>query len=179
MIYFRSQTSASIFRSLKKCYQAWKLGRLVGTLSDLTVLLLKCHVTSSYSLLNVFLLSPNPLGWKCQNTTFLIWAFTDLCLIFLASDICLHKHENIEALSEYPPLISKLKVLDEDILFFSGHTWIMFLEHFILFTKTRKGGRFVFGILSFQTELCSGEFELYLLLLSISVTWKHSRRRSI
>ena len=28
MIYFRSQTSASIFRSLKKCYQAWKLGRL-------------------------------------------------------------------------------------------------------------------------------------------------------
>ena len=108
-----------------------------------------------------------------------IWAFTDLCLIFLASDICLHKHENIEALSEYPPLISKLKVLDEDILFFSGHTWIMFLEHFILFTKTRKGGRFVFGILSFQTELCSGEFELYLLLLSISVTWKHSRRRSI
>ena len=109
-----------------------------------------------------------------------IWAFTDLCLIFLASDICLHKHENIEALSEYPPpLISKLKVLDKDILFFSGPAWIMFLEHFILFTKTRKGGRFVFGILSFQTELCSGEFELYLLLLSISVTWKHSRRRSI
>ena len=91
---------------------------------DLTVLLLKCHVTSSYSLLNVFLLSPNPLGWKCQNTTFLIWAFTDLCLIFLASDICLHKHENIEALSEYPPLISKLKVSDKDILFFSGNAWI-------------------------------------------------------
>ena len=28
MIYFKGQTSASIFRSLKKCYQAWKLGRL-------------------------------------------------------------------------------------------------------------------------------------------------------
>ena len=28
MIYFKGQTSASIFRSLKKCNQAWQLGRL-------------------------------------------------------------------------------------------------------------------------------------------------------
>ena len=91
---------------------------------DLTVLLLKCHVTSSYSLLNVFLLSPNPLGWKCQNTTFL-FGHLQICVWYSLPQTHVCINMKILKLSlNIPLLISKLKVLDKDILFFSGHAWI-------------------------------------------------------
>ena len=91
---------------------------------DLTVLLLKCRATLSHSLLNVFLLSPNPLGWKCQNNTFL-FGHLQICVWYSLPQTYVCINMKILKLSlNIPPLISKLKVSDKDILFFSGNAWI-------------------------------------------------------
>ena len=141
---------------------------------DLTVLLLKCHVTLSYFLLNVFLLIPNPLGWKFQISPFL-FGHLQICVWYSLPQTHVCINMKILKLSlNIPLLISKLKVLDKDILFFSGLNKCFSSILFCLQRRAKEDDLYLVFSLS-QTELCSGEFELYLLLLSISVTWKHSR----
>ena len=80
--------------------------------------------TKILSTSRLFLLSRNPIGWKCQNTTFL-FGHLQICVWYSLPQTYVCINMKILKLSlNISPLISKLKVLDKDILFFSGPAWI-------------------------------------------------------